>query len=90
MIKLKSEVNKSQIMRELKAEAKDIYDNAYEGEYAIEQFLLGAESLFKKLRIGAVVGRREQLKAFADYAQKRVWEDGDKDLSEFVDEFLRL
>lgn len=55
MIKLKSEVNKSQIMRELKAEAKDIYDNAYEGEYAIEQFLLGAESLFKKLRIGAVI-----------------------------------
>ena len=32
----------------------------------------------------------EQLKAFADYAQKRVWEDGDKDLSEFVDEFLCL
>ena len=37
-----------------------------------------------------VVGRSEQLKAFADYAQKRMWEDGDKDLSEFVDEFLRL
>ena len=55
MIKLKSEVNKSQIMRELKAEAKARYDNAYEGEYAIEQFLLGAESLFKKLRIGAVI-----------------------------------
>lgn len=55
MIKLKSEVNKSQIMRELRAEANERYDNAYEGEYAIEQFLLGAESLFKKLRIGAVM-----------------------------------
>ena len=61
MIKLKSEVNKSQIMRELKAEAKAMYDNAYEGEYAIEQFLLGAESLFKKLSIGVVVRRSEQL-----------------------------
>ncbi|HHW90945.1 MAG TPA: hypothetical protein GX745_08605, partial [Clostridiales bacterium] len=37
--------------------------------------------------------QREQLKAFADYVQEREWEeweDGDKDLSEFVDEFLRL
>lgn len=44
----------------------------------------------KKFRLGAVSGRSEQLKAFADYAQKRMWEDEDKDLSEFVDEFLRL
>jgi 16S rRNA C967 or C1407 C5-methylase (RsmB/RsmF family) len=42
------------------------------------------------LRQFDVIRRSEQLKAFADYAQKRVWEDGDKDLSEFVDEFLRL
>ena len=42
------------------------------------------------LNIAAVVGQSEQLKAFADYAQKRIWEDGDKDLSEFVEEFLRL
>lgn len=40
------------------------------------------------LRIHDIVGQSEQLKAFADYAQKRIWEDGDKDLSEFVDEFL--
>jgi hypothetical protein len=57
MIKLKTEVNKSQIMRELRAEAEDMYDAAYEGEYAIEQFLLGAESLFKKLRIVHVSGQ---------------------------------
>lgn len=48
------------------------------------------EHLAEQLRIHDVVGRSEQLKAFADYAQKRMWEDGDKDLSEFVDEFLRL
>ncbi len=34
--------------------------------------------------------QREQLRAFADYAQKKMWQDGDKDLSDFVDEFLRL
>ena len=45
---------------------------------------LAAEEI---LRLLGVV---EQLKAFADYAQKRMWEDGDKDLSEFVNEFLRL
>lgn len=49
-----------------------------------------AEDLVKNCFIPNVSGQREQLKAFADYAQKKVWEDGDKDLSEFVDEFLRL
>ena len=48
------------------------------------------KSEVKKLNIPAVVWRSEQLKAFADYAQKRMFEDGDKDLSEFVDEFLSL
>ena len=54
----------------------------------LEQAVLNA--INEALTIPAVVGRSEQLKAFADYAQKREWEDGDKDLSEFVDEFLRL
>ena len=49
-----------------------------------------SELEWELLNLYAVVGRSEQLKAFADYAQKRMWEDGDKDLSEFVDEFLRL
>ena len=44
----------------------------------------------KLLPMPGVVGRSEQLKAFADYAQKRMWEDGDKDLSEFVEEFESL
>ena len=32
----------------------------------------------------------ELLKAFADYVQGRMWEGEDKDLSEFVEEFLSL
>ena len=48
------------------------------------------EKVKQALRIHDVVGQSEQLKAFSDYAQKRMWEDGDKDLSEFVDEFLSL
>mgnify|MGYP001095771892 CR=1 FL=1 len=61
MIKLKNKVNKSAIMRELHNEAVEIYKNAYEGEYAIEQFLYGAEKLFEKLRQCNVSGRSEQL-----------------------------
>lgn len=60
MIKLKTEVNKSAIMRDLHNEAVEIYKNAYEGEYAIEQFLYGAEKLFEKLRQYNVRGRSEQ------------------------------
>ena len=44
----------------------------------------------KKIIIPDVVGRSEQLKAFADYVQGRMWEGEDKDLSEFVEEFLSL
>lgn len=64
------------------------FDRTYEMENLIEQY--ADEKVKQALTIPAVVGRSEQLKAFADYAQKRMWEDGDKDLSEFVDEFLRL
>ena len=60
------------------------------GVTLLEGYAVGLETVVKNCSIPAVVGRSEQLKAFADYAQKRVWEDGDKDLSEFVDEFLRL
>lgn len=61
MIKLKNKVNKSAIMRELHNKAVEIYKDAYEGEYAIEQFLYGAEKLFEKLRQCDVSGRSEQL-----------------------------
>jgi len=54
MIKLKSKVNKSQIMRELRKEADKIYENSWEREYAIEKFMEGAESLFNLLRLPVV------------------------------------
>jgi hypothetical protein len=47
------------------------------------------DKIRKQLLIQRVVFN-EELKAFAEYAQKRMWEDGDKDLSEFMDEFLSL
>ena len=53
-------------------------------------FIVEHMERYAALRIHDVVGQSEQLKAFADYDQKRMWEDGDKDLLEFVDEFLRL
>ena len=57
---------------------------------SVLRYISELEKAVKNCSIPAVVGRSEQLKAFADYAQKRIWEDGDKDLSEFVDEFLSL
>ena len=54
MIKLKTEVNKSAIMKQLRKEATEMYNAAYEGEYAIEQFLYGAERLFNLLRLPRV------------------------------------
>ena len=44
----------------------------------------------KNCSIPDVINRREQLKAFADYVQGRMWEGEDKDLSEFIEEFLSL
>ena len=84
-------INKMDIEK-YKAELEDaIYEGAngrfYIGGKVIEKVLKEVHT--QALRID-VVGRSGQLKAFADYAQKRMWEDGDKDLSEFVDEFLRL
>lgn len=54
MIKLKKEVNKSAIMRELRKEADKIYENSSEREYAIEEFMKGAEYLFNLLRLPVV------------------------------------
>ena len=48
------------------------------------------ESKVKKLRLSTVVWQSELLKAFADYVQGRMWEGEDKDLSEFIEEFLSL
>lgn len=54
MIKLKKEVNKSAVMRELRKEAEKKYENSWEREYAIEKFMEGAESLFNLLRLPVV------------------------------------
>ena len=64
----------------------------YSNIETIEQKLHEAMQEYAKqqLAIQHVSNQSEQLKAFADYAQKRMWEDGDKDLSEFVEEFESL
>jgi len=54
MIKLKKEVNKSSVMRELRKEADKMYGNSLERDYAIEKFMEGAESLFNLLRLPVV------------------------------------
>ena len=54
MIKLRKEVNKSAIMRELRKEADKMYENSWEREYEIEKFMEGAESLFNLLRLPVV------------------------------------
>ena len=76
-----------------KKEAKKYLNKYFKSQYLKEtddEYKSLVRLLNKALRIHDVVGRSEQLKAFADYAQKRMWGDGDKDLSEFVDEFLCL
>ena len=56
MIKLKQEVNKSEIMRELKAEAEIAFENTWQKEMQIRAYMNGAHNLFKKLRIARVSG----------------------------------
>lgn len=54
MVKLKEEVNKAKVFRELKKHADEVYEMAWESEYAKVQFMEGAEVLFKLLRLGSV------------------------------------
>ena len=78
---------------EIKKVAKEKFGN---GKYLTDKedgFRQGVEWALEQVKncsIPAVVGRSEQLKAFADYVQRRMWEGEDKDLSEFVEEFLSL
>ena len=78
---------------EIKKVAKEKFGN---GKYLTDKedgFRQGAEWALEQVKncsIPAVVGRSEQLKAFADYVQGRMWEGEDKDLSEFVEDFLSL
>jgi hypothetical protein len=51
MIKLKQEVNKSEIMRELKKEVEIAFEHTWQKEMKIMAYLNGAYDLFKKLRL---------------------------------------
>ena len=66
MIKLKKEVNKTQLFKELTEIGKKRYEFTCEPNEDLKVFLDGAESLFKLLRLGAVVGQSEQLKCLMD------------------------
>ena len=51
MIKLKTEVNKTQLMRELYEEANKSYEQTWWEEIQIQAYMNGAHDLFKKLRL---------------------------------------
>ena len=51
MIKLKTEVDKSQIMRELQTDAIKSYEQTWQKELLIQAYMSGAHDLFKKLCI---------------------------------------
>ena len=51
MIQLKNKVNKSALLRELKAEANEIYKESWQPEYTIKVFMYGVEALFKLLQL---------------------------------------
>jgi hypothetical protein len=64
MIKLKQEVNKSEIMRELKAEAEIAFENTWQKEMKIQAYMNGAHDLFKKLCIAHVSGELADFSRF--------------------------
>ena len=54
MIKLKEKVNKTQLMKELSDELAIQLEGTYEPEYSARLCMIGAEMLFKKLRLPQV------------------------------------
>ncbi len=54
MIKLKTEVNKSAVMRELQAKAKKGFKNSWQPELQVQAYMNGVHDLFKLLRLGVV------------------------------------
>ena len=61
MIKLKTEVNKSAVMRELQAKAIEGFKDSWQPELQVQAYMNGVHDLFKLLRLGDVVGQSEQL-----------------------------
>ena len=54
MIKLKDKVNKTQIMNDLRNEITEQLKDSFEPELMINVYMIGAEMLFKKLRLPQV------------------------------------
>lgn len=67
-----------------------LHNKPLKSDMRIAASLIEELKLLKKRSIPDIVWRSELLKAFADYVQGRMWEGEDKDLSEFVEEFLSL
>ena len=61
MIKLKTEVNKSAVMRELQAKAIEGFKDSWQPELQVQAYMNGVHDLFKLLRLGDVVWQSEQL-----------------------------
>ena len=51
MIKLRQEVNKSELLRELRKEAEEMYRPCWQPKLQVSAFMSGVESLFKLLRL---------------------------------------
>lgn len=76
MIKLKTEVNKSAVMRELQARAIEEFKDSWQSELQVQAYMNGVHDLFKLLRLEDVVGRSEQFVCEC-CADSFVDEDGD-------------
>lgn len=78
MIKLKSKINKSATMRELRKEAEKGYKHSWQPEIQVEAFMKGAEALLNLLHLPRVVEQSEQLNCgdcdnFAEYDNGIKW-----------------
>jgi len=51
MVKLKSSINKTDVLRKLRKEAEIGYEKSWEKEYALEYFMKGVERTFKELTL---------------------------------------
>lgn len=54
MIKLKTQINKSATMRELRKEAEKGYEHSWQPELQVEAFMKGAEALLNLLHLPRV------------------------------------
>lgn len=50
MVKLKQQINKVELFRELEKIAKETYKDAFKGEVTMEHFMLGAKVMFNLFR----------------------------------------